>query len=84
MKQNIWEPMQAPQKKRRIWVLTKSAVRGNIGDKERWIPCPVCGKKRFYHLLPGAAGKNIAVYCGHCKQEIVFHIPADEGRQNLE
>lgn len=59
-----------------------SSLGGRMKSEERWIPCPVCGRKRFYHLLPGAAGRNIAVWCRQCRQEIVLDIPADGGRQN--
>lgn len=67
---------------RKIWELTNPENSDKNNYNSKWIPCPVCGKKRFYHLLPGAAGKNIAVYCKGCRQEIVFHIPADGGQSD--
>ena len=69
---------------RKKYPLTKSSCRDMKNSQDRWMPCPECGKKRFYHLLPGAAGRNIAVWCRQCRREIVIHIPANGGRQDPE
>lgn len=55
-------------------VLTKPLDRANVKDTDRWVPCPVCGKKRLFHLLPQTRGQNIPVFCRQCRQEIVIDI----------
>lgn len=59
---------------KKYYLLTNSGKDGKVNSKDRWLSCPVCGKKRLLHLLPKTEGKNIAVYCRQCKQEIVFDI----------
>lgn len=59
---------------KKYFLLTNAEKNGRVNTKDRWLPCPACGKKRLLHLLPGTEGKNIAVYCRQCKQEIVFDI----------
>lgn len=58
--------------------LTSVRLKPIIGNKDRWIPCPRCGRKRIFHLLPGTTGENIAIWCRQCKREIVFHIAQDD------
>lgn len=57
------------------WVLTKLPDGGKIYAKERWLRCPVCGNRRFFHVLPTTVGKDIPVYCRKCKREYSVNIP---------
>lgn len=59
---------------KKIFLLQNSGIRDKTEKTDRWLSCPVCGKKRLLHLLPGTEGKNIAVYCRQCRREIVFNI----------
>ena len=58
-------------------ILTVYKIAASMDGKDRWIPCPVCGRKRLFHLLPGTTGEKIPIWCRYCKREIVIHIAKD-------
>lgn len=43
-----------------------------------WLLCPVCGRGKVLHLLPGTRAVGLEVYCKRCRQTSVVDIAAPE------
>ena len=50
--------------------------------REQWILCPVCGKGKVLHALPGTRAVELEVFCRRCRQRSVLDVggPAEDQR----
>lgn len=56
--------------------------RGRILTVEHgWIKCPYCSSRRLLRLLPETSARNLAVYCRHCRHEVVLNIEEARARE---
>ncbi len=57
--------------------LKKEKICGKIETNQRWLACPVCGKK-LLRLEPDTEARNLPVYCKSCHREIIVNISQSE------
>lgn len=54
--------------------MQKSQIPAMIRVKDGRIVCPNCKRKTNSSILPNSFGKNIPVFCPHCKKTYVVDI----------
>lgn len=52
-------------------------------NMENWILCPVCGKGKVLHVLPGTRAVELEVFCRRCRQRSVIDVAGPKAWDGL-